>query len=433
MRPGIPPARLPAVDAPGPDASPPRWPFRGQYMTGAPRASRGRGRPKKADAAAAVAGGSLLQDDMHFADLLDGTVMPTVGNEPVAPSTNMSAQTDSIISLPPLTGAATRWKNLAPPVVPRQRHARHSSLGGPELKTMVAARRPPGSPVGGTIPRKLAAPAPSPLATAAPRRADRDPLVPHDVRIDLEPGVLRHGHSRRPSTEIKPALRAAHSRRPSGEIEPRFDVPGYGAIEGSNRNAHAYLALRREDDEMSAGGSSANGSLRDRRRNRLSRRKRGFPLTDDQETAWNWRFPGAEDALMPSMAWIYLPLIGWLIFVTALTVTGLEDVLLEWVIDPIEGVVAEVWGVGAGKIALALLRAMLLILSFGVVYYFAPLHGAGSGIPEMKCVLTGVFMPNVLSPSTLFAKVVGLVLAAASSISVGKLGPFMHIDRKSVV
>lgn len=53
---------------------------------------------------------------------------------------------------------------------------------------------------------------------------------------------------------------------------------------------------------------------------------------------------------------------------------------------------------------------------------------SGSGIPEMKCILSGVGLNQYLSMRTLIAKVIGLVAAMGSGVSVGKEGPFVHIS-----
>ncbi|CAM9378944.1 unnamed protein product, partial [Discosporangium mesarthrocarpum] len=50
----------------------------------------------------------------------------------------------------------------------------------------------------------------------------------------------------------------------------------------------------------------------------------------------------------------------------------------------------------------------------------------GSGIPETKCVLNGVNIPEVLSPSTLLCKLVGVILGVASGLPIGKEGPMIH-------
>lgn len=57
-----------------------------------------------------------------------------------------------------------------------------------------------------------------------------------------------------------------------------------------------------------------------------------------------------------------------------------------------------------------------------VLYY-----AAGSGIPEIKIILSGFVIHGYLGGRTLFIKAVGLALAVASGLSLGKEGPFVHI------
>lgn len=52
----------------------------------------------------------------------------------------------------------------------------------------------------------------------------------------------------------------------------------------------------------------------------------------------------------------------------------------------------------------------------------------GSGIPEMKVVLSGVWIKNFLTFRTLVAKVIGLMFACSSGIFFGKAGPGVHIS-----
>jgi chloride channel 3/4/5 len=52
---------------------------------------------------------------------------------------------------------------------------------------------------------------------------------------------------------------------------------------------------------------------------------------------------------------------------------------------------------------------------------------AGSGIPEMKTVLGGFVINMFHSAQTLVIKVVGLVLAVASGLNLGKEGPLVHV------
>ncbi len=53
---------------------------------------------------------------------------------------------------------------------------------------------------------------------------------------------------------------------------------------------------------------------------------------------------------------------------------------------------------------------------------------AGSGIPEIKLLLSGFEFPNLLSFRVLVVKAVGASLAVASGLCVGKEGPFVHIS-----
>lgn len=57
------------------------------------------------------------------------------------------------------------------------------------------------------------------------------------------------------------------------------------------------------------------------------------------------------------------------------------------------------------------------------VLYFA----AGSGIPEIKTILSGFVIHGYLGGRVLFTKSVGLALSVASGLSLGKEGPFVHI------
>ena len=70
---------------------------------------------------------------------------------------------------------------------------------------------------------------------------------------------------------------------------------------------------------------------------------------------------------------------------------------------------------------------VLCALSAACVQFIGP-GAAGSGIPQMKCVLAGVRIHDYLSPRTLLAKCLSLILALAGGLSIGKEGPFTHIS-----
>ena len=58
-----------------------------------------------------------------------------------------------------------------------------------------------------------------------------------------------------------------------------------------------------------------------------------------------------------------------------------------------------------------------------IVYYSA----AGSGVAEVKVILSGFVIHGYLGLRTLMIKTVGLVLSVASGLSLGKEGPYVHI------
>lgn len=53
---------------------------------------------------------------------------------------------------------------------------------------------------------------------------------------------------------------------------------------------------------------------------------------------------------------------------------------------------------------------------------------AGSGIPEIKTILSGFVIPRFLDFKVLFVKAVGATFAVATGMCLGKEGPFVHIS-----
>ena len=53
---------------------------------------------------------------------------------------------------------------------------------------------------------------------------------------------------------------------------------------------------------------------------------------------------------------------------------------------------------------------------------------AGSGIPEIKTILSGFVIPHFLDFKVLFVKAVGAIFAVATGMCLGKEGPFVHIS-----
>lgn len=81
------------------------------------------------------------------------------------------------------------------------------------------------------------------------------------------------------------------------------------------------------------------------------------------------------------------------------------------------------------------LISFLFFISFAVLFAtvaafmvkrFAP-HAAGSGVPEIKTVLSGVVIRGYLNPWAFVTKVIGLAFSVSSSLNLGKEGPFVHL------
>lgn len=53
---------------------------------------------------------------------------------------------------------------------------------------------------------------------------------------------------------------------------------------------------------------------------------------------------------------------------------------------------------------------------------------AGSGIPEIKTILSGFVIPHILDFKVLVVKAVGAVFAVSTGMCLGKEGPFVHIS-----
>lgn len=65
-------------------------------------------------------------------------------------------------------------------------------------------------------------------------------------------------------------------------------------------------------------------------------------------------------------------------------------------------------------------------LAASLVKMFAP-YACGSGIPEIKTILSGFIIRGYLGKWTLLIKAVGIMLAVASGLSLGKEGPMVHM------
>lgn len=407
-------------------------------------------------------------DDLIMVDLLDGAHLHT---RPKLQLNRMSSNSDSIISLPPIddNNAPSRWQTLRA----EAQEVRKTRRGGASLATTNLSQnvlRPPlptidqrtqNTPVkntNGQLQRKQSSffqqpyfeerhqsypvrPKPS-IENAFPVRPPDRNENPQNVISNLPSAIVvpldqDQYRSTQPPTPIfgKKDILIAQDRAPS-DLSKRENTPLLEADVLTERRTHVRIPSitktrepHHDDDwvsSSSATGISNNGSSNNSRRRRKRRKRR--PNDDFQPGVWGWKKPAEEDAIMPSGAWVYLALIGVLTFLIAITINASADYLSESGITRLANLIGIRYGPVLHITSLAILRGFSLAISFILVYNLSPNYSAGSGIPEMKCVLNGVLMPRMLNWKTLVAKMVGLVFSLSSSISIGRLGPFIHMS-----
>ncbi|NXN97051.1 CLCKB protein, partial [Rhinopomastus cyanomelas] len=124
--------------------------------------------------------------------------------------------------------------------------------------------------------------------------------------------------------------------------------------------------------------------------------------------------------------WYFLFILG----VLMATISFMMDLLVSKIFEAHRWLYREIGDLMVLKyLSWVMYPTALAAFSTGFSQSITP-HSGGSGIPELKTILTGVMLEDYLAIHNFGAKVVGLTctLACSSTVFLGKLGPFVHLS-----
>ncbi|KAI5273570.1 CLC voltage-gated chloride channel [Aureobasidium subglaciale] len=175
-------------------------------------------------------------------------------------------------------------------------------------------------------------------------------------------------------------------------------------------------------------------AAREQQRRKAKRQERAGFFERDGRLGWRRRLWEAYDA---GQAWLVVTLIGTAIGLNA----AFLNIVTEWLSDIKLGHCTTAfylnesfccWGAEEGcpinfvcRLLIITPKTIFALTSARLVKSYAP-YAAGSGISEIKCIIAGFVMKGFLGFWTLLIKSIGLPLAIASGLSVGKEGPSVH-------
>ncbi len=216
-----------------------------------------------------------------------------------------------------------------------------------------------------------------------------------------------------------------NNKQSSGNIELTSLSPAIGAGTGTNSGARNDNSDTDDDDDDGA----RNGTFRLKSKSSLNTNDEEFKFDVLPETPklikQCLQYPVMQwlAYIFAESVWIYLALLGMICAFGSSLVDDISSELMR--LHCVFAGLAP--GAGAMYFFWVLYPMVLVGASVAITRQISP-NAVGSGIPEMKSILTGFSIPVFLTARTLVAKFIGMILALGSGLSIGTEGPFVHMS-----